>query len=249
MAFAETLLLVMLGGAAAGFVQGISGFAFALVVLAIWSWTLDPALIGPLAVFGALLGQILAFHRFRRIIKFRGVAPYVAGGIVGVPIGVALLRHIDPMTFKLCIGLFLVTWCPMMMRPGRLPRINGGSVLAEATVGLVGGVMGGLGGVSGPAPTLWTTLRHFDRDRQRAILVGFNLAMQSLTMITYIATGAIPARAWPLLPPLALAVVIPTLLGVRLYHRISDAVFRQIVLGLLTLSGVVLLATTLPEML
>ena len=249
MGFTQTLLLVMFGGAVAGFVQGISGFAFALIVLALWSWALDPVLIGPLAVFGALVGQAMAFPRFRHIIKFRVVVPYVAGGIAGVPIGVMLLRHLDPMTFKLCIGLFLVTWCPLMMRPGKLPRIERGGVLAEAAVGLIGGVMGGLGGVSGPAPTLWTTLRHFDRDRQRAILVGFNLSMQSLTMITYIVAGAIPARAWPLLAPLALTVVIPTLLGVRVYHHISDRIFRQVVLGLLTLSGVILLAITLPRML
>ena len=249
MTFTPTLLLVMFGGALAGFVQGVSGFAFALVTLALWSWALDPVLIGPLSVFGALVGQIMAFTRFRHLIKPRLVAPYVLGGIAGVPIGVMLLRHLDPMTFKLCIGLFLVTWCPLMMRPGRLPRIDHGNVLADAAVGLVGGVMGGLGGVSGPAPTLWTTLRHFDRDKQRAILVGFNLSMQSLTMITYIATGTIPTRALPLLLPLALAVVIPTMLGVKVYHHISDRIFRQVVLSLLTLSGVILLAITLPRML
>ena len=39
------------------------------------------------------------------------------------------------------------------------------------------------------------------------------------------------------------------LLGARLYVGISDATFRQIVLGLLTVSGVMLLASSLPTLL
>ena len=53
----------------------------------------------------------------------------------------------------------------------------------------------------------------------------------------------------PLLGIVALAVLVPVLLGARLYIGISEAAFRQIVLGLLTLSGVALLASSLPVLL
>jgi len=43
--------------------------------------------------------------------------------------------------------------------------------------------------------------------------------------------------------------LIPTLLGTRLYLGISDAAFRKIVLSLLTLSGIGLLASSLPKLL
>lgn len=42
--------------------------------------------------------------------------------------------------------------------------------------------------------------------------------------------------------------LLPTLLGVRLYRRFSDISFRRIVLMLLTLSGLVLTATSLPKL-
>jgi hypothetical protein len=42
--------------------------------------------------------------------------------------------------------------------------------------------------------------------------------------------------------------LVPTLLGARLYIGISEARFRQIVLGLLTASGVALLASALPRL-
>jgi hypothetical protein len=43
--------------------------------------------------------------------------------------------------------------------------------------------------------------------------------------------------------------LVPVLLGARLYHGISDARFRQIVLGMLTLSGVAMLVASLPKVL
>lgn len=42
------------------------------------------------------------------------------------------------------------------------------------------------------------------------------------------------------------AMLVPTLLGAKLYIGISEARFRQIVLGLLTASGMALLASSLP---
>ncbi|MNI33361.1 hypothetical protein D3C73_873080 [compost metagenome] len=43
--------------------------------------------------------------------------------------------------------------------------------------------------------------------------------------------------------------LVPTLLGAKLYVGISEARFRQIVLGLLTASGVAMLASSLPLLL
>jgi uncharacterized protein len=41
--------------------------------------------------------------------------------------------------------------------------------------------------------------------------------------------------------------VVPTLIGVRLYARLSEAGFRQLILVLLSLSGVVLLIASVPR--
>lgn len=45
------------------------------------------------------------------------------------------------------------------------------------------------------------------------------------------------------------AMLVPTLLGARVYIGISEARFRQIVLSLLTASGIALLASSLPVLL
>jgi uncharacterized protein len=242
-------LFVALGAAAGGFVQGLSGFAFGLVAMAIWAWWLDPTLAGPLVVFGSLVGQLLSIHAVRRGFDARRALPVVAGGVVGVPLGVALLRHIDPLAFKLALGVLLMVWCPAMLVSRDLPRVTGGGRAADAGAGLVGGVMGGLGGLTGPAPTLWAALRGWERDAQRGVFQVYNLAMHVLTMAIYLATGTITAEAARLFLVVAPAMLVPALLGAWLYRRFSDAAFRKLVLGFLAASGVVLVVTTVPKLL
>lgn len=240
--------IVAFGAAAGGFVQGLSGFAFGLTALAIWSWSVEPVLAGPLVVFGTLVGQLLSIGAVRRGLDAWLILPFVAGGALGVPIGVALLRYVDPLAFRMGVGVLLLVWCPAMLLAHDLPRITRGGRWADAGVGWIGGIMGGLGGLTGPAPTLWATLRGWDRDRQRAVFQVFSLAMQALTMATYLAAGTIPSRAAPLFAVVLPAMLVPSFVGARLYRRFSDTAFRRIVLGLLALSGAILMATTLPKL-
>src|SRR5271154_4246292 len=99
--------LVVAGAGLAGFVQGLSGFAFSLIALSVWVWALAPQVAAPLAVFGALLGQLASFASVRTGFEFRRIAPLVVGGVMGVPIGVFLLHNADPVRFKLAVGVFL----------------------------------------------------------------------------------------------------------------------------------------------
>ncbi|OZI44502.1 permease [Bordetella genomosp. 5] len=245
-----TLYLVVAAGAVvAGFVQGLSGFAFGLVAMSFWVWVLEPQLAAVLTVFGGLLGQLIAAFSVRRGFRLRQLLPFVLGGLAGIPIGVGLLPLIDTHTFKLVLGTFLLIWCPTMLLIQHIPKISVGGRIADALAGLGGGVMGGLGGFTGVVPTLWCLLRGFPRDEQRAIIQNFNLAMLAVIMLTYLGTGLVTRDTLPLLAIVAPAMLIPTFLGTRLYLGISDQRFRQIVLGLLTLSGLTMLSSALARML
>lgn len=245
----STIALVAVGAIAAGFVQGLSGFGFGMTAMSFWAWSLDPKLAAALAVFGALTGQIIAALTVRRGFKLRALAPFLAGGALGIPVGVAILPLLDLQLFKAGLGCLLALWCPAMLMAGRLPRIRHGGRLADAVAGGLGGMMGGLGGFTGVIPTLWCTLRGFDKDEQRTIIQNFNLAALSVTMIVYLSQGLITRAMLPMFAIVAPAMLVPALLGARLYVGLSEARFRQIVLSLLTLSGIALLASSLPQLL
>jgi len=245
----QLLVVLAVGAAAAGFVQGLSGFAFGMVSMSIWAWTVDPRLAAVMAVFGGLTGQLLAALTVRRGFDWRRLLPFLLGGLVGVPLGTALLPQINAQAFKAGLGALLVIWCPLMLMAKQLPRIGFGGRVADAAIGAIGGVMGGLGGFTGAIPTLWCTLRGMDKDAQRAIIQNFNLGALALTMATYIGKGMVTREMLPLFGVVAPAMLVPTLIGTRLYIGISEARFRQIVLSLLTASGAALLASSVPKLL
>ena len=245
----STYLIVVAGAIVAGFVQGLSGFAFGLVAMSFWAWVLDPKLAAALAVFGALTGQLVAVFSVRRAFDLKLLLPFVAGGLLGIPIGVAILPALNVTVFKAVLGTLLIIWCPAMLFSKQLPKITAGGAVANGLVGMAGGVMGGLGGFTGTLPTLWCTLRGYDRDSQRAIIQNFNLSILMATMLTYTGTGMLSRDMLPYFAVVAPAMLIPTFLGTRLYLGISDARFRQLVLGLLTVSGVALLAASVPKLL
>jgi uncharacterized membrane protein YfcA len=240
---------VIVGAVLAGFVQGLSGFAFGLVAMSVWAWTLEPQLAAVLALFGALTGQVIAAVTVRRSFNKSVLWPFVLGGLVGVPFGVWLLPHLDLVVFKLCLGVLLVLWCPAMLMSQHLPKVSFGGRWADGVVGAMGGAMAGIGGFSGTLPTLWCTLRGFQRDTQRAVIQNFNLSMLMVAFAIHVFSGSIGRAVVPLLGLVALAVAVPVLLGARLYIGISEVAFRKLVLGLLTASGVALLASALPALL
>jgi uncharacterized protein len=243
------ILTVIVGAVLAGFVQGLAGFGFGLTSMSIWAWTLEPQLAAALAVFGGLTGQLIAAVTVRRGFNLQRLLPFVLGGLAGLPLGLYILPRLDIPLFKVMLGLLLVVMCPLMMLSARLPRITRGGRAADALAGAAGGVMGALGGFTGVVPTLWCTLRDFEKDVQRAVIQNFNLAMLMVTFGTYLAAGIARRDMIPLFAIIAPAMLIPSVLGARLYVGISPAVFRGIVLGLLTLSGVALLVAALPVLL
>lgn len=108
-------VLVAAGAMAAGFVQGLSGFGFGMVAMSFWAWTIDPKLAAAMVVFGSLTGQLLAAFTVRRGFTVAHLLPFVAGGLLGIPVGVKLLPYLDPLMFKALVGGLLAIWCPIML--------------------------------------------------------------------------------------------------------------------------------------
>ncbi|NRF68109.1 sulfite exporter TauE/SafE family protein [Aquincola sp. S2] len=248
-----TLALIVAGAAVAGFVQGLSGFGFAMVAMSFWAWGLAPKTAAVLAVFGGLSGQVFAALTVRRGFDLPLLAPFIAGGLLGIPLGLWLLPRFEPAVFRAFVGALLVIWCPAMLLAGRLPRIQFRHRFvqraADGLAGVAGGLMGPLGGFTGALPTLWCTLRNLPKEQQRAVIQNFNLAMLALTMASYLAAGQVGRELWPQLALVLPALLLPAWLGTRVYLGISDKAFRSVVLGLLTVSGIALLAAALPQLL
>lgn len=237
------------GAAVAGLVQGISGFAFAMVAMAIWVWGVDPKLAAVMAVFGGVTGQIISVIRVRRGWHLHLLWPFVLGSAIGIPLGNIALASLDPNRFKLVLGAMLVVCCGAMLATSKLPKITHGGRFADAFVGLLGGVMAPLSGFSGLAPALWATLRGYTKDEHRAVLQNFNLVVLSATFVSLVMAGRTGPQHYPQMAVVAGSLIVPSLYGSKIYTGMSPIAFRNGVLWLLVFAGATMLAAAFRAML
>jgi uncharacterized membrane protein YfcA len=67
-----------------------------------------------------------------------------------------------------------------------------------------------------------------------------------VTFASYLATGLVTPPMWGQFAWIVPVLLVPVLLGARVFARISAEAFRRVVLSLLALSGVALLARSVP---
>ena len=239
-----TWLIFILGAICAGFIQGLTGFAFGLVAMSFWVWVLPAQFCAPLVVIASFSGHILAsFAEPHRSSTFRYqiVLPYLLAGIIGLPLGIYLLDLIEQDLFRLGLGLFLCIWSPLMLLQPTFSRLKQLGYASDSIIGFFAGILGGIGGLSGALPSVWMMLKQLPKAEQRYISRHFNFALQIFTLIGYAYTGHLQSVSLPHTIILIISLAIPAILGTRLFYKISEQQFKKILLCLLFCSGTLLL--------
>ena len=238
-------LVVFIGALAGGFVSGLAGFGTGLTALGIWLYVMTPALAASLVVVCSVVAQVQTIPVVWHAMKPKIVAPFLVGGLFGVPLGTGLVLYLEPQWFRFAVGLVLVVFSTVMLRGGARRPVIKGNPAADALVGFGGGVLGGLAGMSGPLPTMWSTLRAWTKDERRSVLQSFNLTILVIALGTHALSGLLTLELWRLVLFAVPGTFLGAWLGARTYRKLSDTRFQTVVLGLLATSGVILIATSL----
>lgn len=236
----QVLVFVWLGALLGGFAVGAAGFAFALAASALWLHVLDPLRATLLVASCGTILHIGLVWRIRDTIEPRRLLPFVVSGLLGVPIGVFVLTRANPATLKIVLGAFLLAYGLYALLTPRLPQVKGGGRAADAAVGFVGGILGGIGGYSGVLPTIWTQLRGWPKDAARGVYQPFLLVMQIATVV---ATGfiAFDTRDLVLVGAALPALLIGAWLGWVVFDRLDERRFRQVLAAMIAISGATLM--------
>jgi uncharacterized protein len=236
-----TIAVLFLGALAGGFVAGLAGFGTALMALGIWLYVVPPTVAVPLVLICSVIAQTSTMPSIWRTIDFKLVWPFLIGGVAGVPLGTLLIAYADPRTFKLSVGVLLLVF-PTALYFQRAPMaFSFGGKTADAAIGFAGGILGGLAGLSGPLPILWATLRGWSKEERRGIFQTFNWTILVAAFCLQVAAGLVHQEVLWLALLAFPGTMIGAWLGARAYHALSDQNFRDVVLGLLFLSGLGLL--------
>jgi uncharacterized membrane protein YfcA len=236
----------------AGVVSGLSGFAFSAIAACIL-WLLPPLQAVPLIMLLSVCNQLASVGQLRKEMVLRGTAEregalaYIAGGVIGVPIGLALLHALPTRVFASGLGLFLIIYSVfVLLKPASL-RITLFGWRPAVAVGVAGGIVGGFSAFPGSMPVVYLGLRDFSKAETRGITQPYILALQlvSLSILALTHSAIFDLQFWVLWGAALPAVLLGSLTGVALYRRMSEVNFRRAVLCLLIVSGLSLLLKTL----
>ena len=228
----------------AALVSSIAGFAFsALAASALAYLKMDPAHAVQTMVLCSTASQLYAVWKIRDSIRWMPLWPMLAAGMVTVPLGVWLLRHVDGSFYALGLGVFLTAYgCYVVMR--RENRVVRGNAWVDAAVGALGGITGGLAGFPGSFATIWCSMRGWDKLRQRATYQPYILVMQVVTIacLWWQASARASVAQNLIFVPFAL---LGAMGGLAVFQRLTNKQFHGAVSILLVVSGIGLLARAL----
>ena len=243
MEIAHAVFLVA-GALAGGIVAGLTGFGTAITALGIWVYAIPPVDASSLAIVCSTVSQTQNLHLIWRDIDWKRVLVFVIPGLLGVPVGTLLLPQIDPRLFKLGLGVFLVVYpAYVLLRTRQLESAWGGRT-ADGFIGFASGVLGGLTGLSGVLPVIWTDVRGWSKQARRSVIQFFNMTILAFALVSHAAAGLLTRQVG-----IDVVIVLPATiggawLGATAYRRLADRGYQRAVMVLLLISGATLVWTT-----
>lgn len=167
--------LFLFGAFIGGFASGLAGFAMGFVVSGVWLHFLTPLQTTTLIVGYGVVTQGYGVWKLRRALTWRKIAPFIGGGLIGVPLGTMLLTWIEPAYLRAGVGVLLVIYGVYGLAQPRLKPVPD-RISADTGIGFANGLLAGLTGLPGFIITVWCQLRGWTKDVQRAVFQPVMLA-------------------------------------------------------------------------
>lgn len=244
---AYAIFFILLGAFAGGFVNGLAGTGTALFALGFLLVALEPVNAVAVVTLMSVVTGMMGLWEVRAALKVNvaRLMRFILPGLVGVPVGIALLSYINTETLKLIIAALLIVYGGYFSLRANLPRFDRRTPVLDAGVGLTGGILGGMAGLSGALASIWCSMRPWPKAETRAVLQPFNVAILSLTAVMLWGRGAYDnttTTAFLIALPVSL---LSAQIGLLVFRRVSDNMFRRLLIGLSLLLGLGLLADAL----
>ena len=223
-------------------IRSTFGFGEALFAVPLLALRMPLAIAAPLAVLVSITIASVVVAQDWRHIHLRSVGGLLGSTLLGLPVGLLLLRTGKPQAVKAGLALILLAFSVYALR-GRMPlKRTDDNKLWLLGCGFFAGLLGGAYGMNGPPLVLYGAMRRWSAQQFRATLQGYFLPASILGMAGYWLAGLwVPAVTHYYL--LSLPVILPAIwLGRILNRRMHGEVFlKYVYVGLGTVGGVLLI--------
>lgn len=218
------------------FVQGLAGFAFALVSLPFISFFLDIRTAVPLIAMCGMIINLLLFIPLRNHVTPGMLTTLLAGSVPGIPAGTLFLTLAPETWLKAILAMILCSYGAWgLLRPAPDIRLSDRWGLV---FGFMSGALGAALNTSGPPVIIYVSLKGWTKDRIKGTLQAFFGLLNILVIIWFIYNGVITRDILYLFIYCAPGVLAGLYTGHRLYSRIDDILYSRILNFLLVCCGI-----------
>jgi uncharacterized membrane protein YfcA len=227
----------------AAFMQSLTGFGFALVVMPLVTIMLGVRTAAPLVALAGLTVYTINLIRYRQAINISEAARLAVASVVGVPIGIWVLSNVDEMLVNRILGLMLVAYAAYAIYE-YAARPIARHVPSERWVyaaGFAAGCLGGAYNTPGPPVIVYGSLRQWPKEEFRAVLQTLFFLNATLVVISHLMAANVTREVLALYLYAVPALVVGILAGSRVDRKVDGTRFRIIVVVMILILGLALL--------
>ena len=228
-------LVFIVGGlvvSTVGFGLGITASPFLLLFL-------DPQTIVITVNTVIVIPFACAIFQSRDVLPVRQMAPMTIAAMLGAPIGVYFLNTVNASILRISITglIFILTTSiafGVSLPPTTLRRFG-------LILGFVVGIMISALGIGGPLVVLYLLAQGWSSRVIRGSLALCFLAINSISVIVYMATDLYTVERLGLIAVVAAPTLIAFLLGAKVVRHFDESTFRKAVLAVVVISSLMVL--------
>ncbi len=238
------LSLLALAVFGASMLQAATGIGYGVIAGPIFLVALNGAEAIQISTLHNFLIAILLVPVLRHGID-KGVLKCLAlGSIAGIAVGFMLQSTLSVVALKLIaavmVGFVALTLVFDMRRKRRVGSSPDPSITEISVVGAFSGIMGGMLAMPGPLAATWMSIRAFEKNTVRATILAFFIFAYGANILSYVSTWAFDRKTLELTAILTPFLALGIVSGGVVSRKLSEALFRKILLCVLILTAVTL---------
>ncbi len=219
---------------AIGFGDGVIAMPLLVIVMGVRTAT-------PLVALVACVLSVVIVYKNRISIDMEAVRPLVISSVVGIPIGLLMLKGLSEDLMKIILGCIIASYGLYgLVRPPLAPVSNRKGI--SLLCGFIAGILGGAYNVNGLLVAMYGAMRRWPPQQFRATMHSYFLPTGFFIMAGHAISGLWTARVFGLFGLALPWVLLAIYLGGKVNRRLTPGSFERYVHGFLMIVGIILVA-------
>ncbi len=223
---------------AAGLVQSLTGFGFAVIAVPFFLLFHSPIEAVVLSIFISLVTISSLAYQLRQDVNWVLFRRLFIGGVMGAPLGIPLYLYFDLNVMKLFIGCVILTFTYLGLKNVRIPLND---VRVEYLVGMLSGFLTTSVGIPGPPLLIFLSNQNAIKEVMRATSVMFFLPIYGISLLLHLFFNPVMISELKSLSSYLLGLMLVALLGQwfgrRLDIHLDQSKFQRMVYFILMFTG------------